>query len=197
MQLRSCHSSVCTPLPPLFHPIVLDNFLLRTLHPFSTQQFSTTLYCVCCTPMFDLTLSCAGDIHVWSGFVLCELHMCSTQLLTSFSCARCTLIRPNFLQCVLHPCSTQVLTAFSSARCTLVWPNFRWLFPMHFVPGATNPCLEGNLRMNVAEQNDSILTPHATFLHNQMFPLLCLLIVLSSLVSLSRSSVAASSNLPP
>ncbi len=63
MQFRSCHSSVCTPLPPLFHPTppndfaTFDGFLLRALHPSLTQQLSMGFSPARLAPLFDPTES--------------------------------------------------------------------------------------------------------------------------------------------
>jgi hypothetical protein len=163
--LRSCHSSVCTPLPldsakrlcnyplpsnyaqrlcnrgpailpftPLFHPILLDE----------CAAFDGALFARL-APLFDSTIFddsflCALHPHVRLGFVLRALHPCSTQLPRGFFLARiapvfdpaphgvlsyapCTPPRLNFVLRALHLCSTQLPMILSCAPYTLPRPN--------------------------------------------------------------------------
>lgn len=112
VQLRSCHSFVCTPLPPLFHPTppndftAFNGFLLRALHPSLTQQLLMGLSPACLAPLFHLVVP---------DRVL--------------SCAPCTPLPPNnsrrlFLARLAPPFDPATPDgAFSCAPCTLFQPS--------------------------------------------------------------------------
>jgi hypothetical protein len=160
--LHPCSTQFCpTHVALVFHPIP-DYSLLRALHPYLSQFFLVRI-----APLIDSALSCALCTRVrpssQRGSFLRVLHLCSTQLPTRLS--------PMCLAPLLDP-------ALSYAPCTPFRTSSQRLSPVRFAPNAVNPHLERNLRRNVVEQNNFRFTSRVTFLHNWIFPLLCLLVVI-------------------